>query len=251
MLEEIYKDQNAYFSWRVKKVKRIEKRFPQMFEVRGKNCLDIGCGSQAALSFALCEKGANVKGGDVDETIVGCAKKFAPRANLAVFEAENLPFRDGAFDFVFLLDVLEHVKDPEKAVKEAVRCTKKNGRLFIEFSPYWAQPSGHHLYPLGIPKGFLPFQFFPKSLTKYIVGRSKISSKDSPGFLFWQFDNLNRLSVQNFRRIAKKLQGVKILEERYCLALPNGEIELPFLKYFPVLNELFTMNYGMALQVEK
>lgn len=40
-------------------------------------------------------------------------------------DVENLPFKDKVFDFVFCSHLLEHVNDPEKAIKELVRVSKK------------------------------------------------------------------------------------------------------------------------------
>jgi SAM-dependent methyltransferase len=43
---------------------------------------------------------------------------------------ERLPFRDGVFDAVFSLNVLEHVRDPFACAKEIVRVLKPGGKLF-------------------------------------------------------------------------------------------------------------------------
>jgi SAM-dependent methyltransferase len=44
--------------------------------------------------------------------------------------AEELPFKDEAFDAVFSLNVLEHVKDPFKSAKEISRVLKRGGILY-------------------------------------------------------------------------------------------------------------------------
>lgn len=46
-------------------------------------------------------------------------------------EAENLPFADGIFDFVICSEVIEHLFNPEQAIKHMYRSLKKGGRLFI------------------------------------------------------------------------------------------------------------------------
>lgn len=61
--------------------------------------------------------------------------------------AEALPFRDGVFDGVLCLNVLEHVKDPFQAAKEIVRVMKPGARLYcvVPFlQPLHAYP--HHYY---------------------------------------------------------------------------------------------------------
>ncbi len=248
MLNDIFNNQEAYFKWRVEKVKRISKRFPIMFsEVNGKRVLDIGCGSEAPLSFFLTKKGAKVIAGDVTKEIVNQAKKFSKKADIRVFGAEKLPFRDKEFDFTFMMDVLEHVEDPEKAIKEAVRVTKEGGKIFLEYSPFYAYPTGHHLYGLGFPKGFLPFQFMPRGLVKYLVLHTKLKGKDTPDFMFWQFDNLNRISVRQTNKILRK-EHLEKIDERYCISLPHREIEVNFLRFIPLLNELIVMSHSVIIQ---
>ena len=43
----------------------------------------------------------------------------------------RLPYREESFDFVSVLDVLEHIKDDELAVSEISRILKKNGLVII------------------------------------------------------------------------------------------------------------------------
>lgn len=40
-------------------------------------------------------------------------------------DVENLPFKDKVFDFVFCSHLLEHVENPDKAIKELTRVAKK------------------------------------------------------------------------------------------------------------------------------
>ena len=48
-----------------------------------------------------------------------------------VAEGDNLPFKDGAVDFVISSHVIEHFFDPIKALKEWYRVTKRGGYVFI------------------------------------------------------------------------------------------------------------------------
>lgn len=43
--------------------------------------------------------------------------------------AHDLPFRTRTFDAVYILEVMEHVRDPHLVLKEAYRVTKKNGYI--------------------------------------------------------------------------------------------------------------------------
>ncbi|NVM19059.1 MAG: class I SAM-dependent methyltransferase [Candidatus Lokiarchaeota archaeon] len=46
-------------------------------------------------------------------------------------DLNNLPYRDGTFDFISALDVLEHIKNDRLAVSEISRILKKNGIVVI------------------------------------------------------------------------------------------------------------------------
>lgn len=46
-------------------------------------------------------------------------------------DARRLPFQDRSFDTVMLLDVLEHVPDPDLALNEASRVLRLGGRLLL------------------------------------------------------------------------------------------------------------------------
>ena len=60
---------------------------------------------------------------------------------------EELPFKDGTFDAILSLNVLEHVKDPFRCANEIVRVLKPGGSLYcvVPFlQPLHAYP--HHYY---------------------------------------------------------------------------------------------------------
>ncbi|MFH1081046.1 MAG: methyltransferase domain-containing protein [Pseudomonadota bacterium] len=46
--------------------------------------------------------------------------------------AEQLPFRDGLFDRVMIVDALHHFFDQRAAIREFIRVMKRGGRLVIE-----------------------------------------------------------------------------------------------------------------------
>lgn len=59
-------------------------------------------------------------------------------------DAQELFFRDDWFDVVFSLNAFEHIPDPGKALREAVRVTRPGGMIYLRFDPVWTADSGSH-----------------------------------------------------------------------------------------------------------
>lgn len=102
--------------------------------------LDIGCGG-GFLTLALAGNSQyHCTGMDVDETVLSSGRARDPlnRIDWVVGQAEALPFTVGSFDVVCIMDVLEHVRDPKLAVKEALRVLKTDGTfIFHTFNRTW------------------------------------------------------------------------------------------------------------------
>lgn len=52
-----------------------------------------------------------------------------------VFYADKIPFKNGSIAAFLMIDVLHHIKDPEKALMEMERCLKVGGKI-IMIEPY-------------------------------------------------------------------------------------------------------------------
>jgi 2-polyprenyl-3-methyl-5-hydroxy-6-metoxy-1,4-benzoquinol methylase len=93
--------------------------------------LDVGCGNGKLLD-ALSRRSSELTGIDASAAAIELARKRVPKANLMVADVQHtLPFSDAAFDIVFMLDVLEHLQSPVRAVSEAGRVLRPGGRLAI------------------------------------------------------------------------------------------------------------------------
>ncbi len=107
--------------------------------------LDIGCGVGAFVR-RLREFSPRVYGVDVDAEWVAEGGKEVP--NLALAVGENLPFADGSFDVVLLHEVLEHVTDDRRTLREAGRVLAPGGRVVV-FCPNRLYPFETHGVFLG------------------------------------------------------------------------------------------------------
>jgi SAM-dependent methyltransferase len=101
------------------------QRYEEAGRLAGGRVLDIGCGRQPLRAYL--HSACTYFGLDYPQT--GEAL-YEARPN--VFgDAHGLPFIDGAFDTVVLLEVLEHPSEPETAIREARRVLARGGVLII------------------------------------------------------------------------------------------------------------------------
>lgn len=99
-----------------------------------KSILDLGCG-MGGLSTALALAGARVQSLDFNSDYCRITQLRGQRYGLVLSPVngagEALPFRDARFDVIVCLDVLEHVRAPERLLAEIGRCLKPGGLCHI------------------------------------------------------------------------------------------------------------------------
>jgi 2-polyprenyl-3-methyl-5-hydroxy-6-metoxy-1,4-benzoquinol methylase len=96
----------------------------------GRLVLDLGCG-MGGLTTALALSGASVQPLDFNPSYCRITRLRGTRYGLDFSPVnaagEYLPFADGHFDLIVCMDVLEHVRDPERLLSEISRCLKPGG----------------------------------------------------------------------------------------------------------------------------
>jgi 2-polyprenyl-3-methyl-5-hydroxy-6-metoxy-1,4-benzoquinol methylase len=95
----------------------------------GMKLLDAGCGT-GLFSAAAVDRGALVTSLDVGERLL---EQVAAKTNSkrVVGDVANLPFEDASFDIVLSTEVIEHLAQPERGVRELCRVLKPRGQLII------------------------------------------------------------------------------------------------------------------------
>jgi SAM-dependent methyltransferase len=115
--------------------KHLRKRIPDW---NGK-ILDVGCGN-CPFKFLVDDAHATYVGIDVENT----ADFDYHNSDKIVFDGENIPFENESFDYILSTEVLEHIENPEKIIREMYRVLKMNGEAIItipwsarvHFAPY-------------------------------------------------------------------------------------------------------------------
>lgn len=95
--------------------------------------LDIGSADGVFTKQIQEGTGAKVIGIDVRKASVDWANRHwkDKRMHFQVGDAHELAFEDARFDAVFALEVLEHIEDPKRVLKEIKRVLKKGGHAVL------------------------------------------------------------------------------------------------------------------------
>lgn len=133
----------------------------------GDRVLDAGCGSGRHLSEAFRRKGIDVVGVDMNIHDLTQARNTLRimekegesgqgRWGTYVADITSLPFADQSFDLVICSEVLEHIPEDKKAIKEIIRVLKDGHLMAVSVPRYfpesicWAlskayrnEPGGH------------------------------------------------------------------------------------------------------------
>lgn len=102
--------------------------------------LDVGSGTGGTV-LALRKLGKVIGLEPSERAVASCRKLNLP--NVVRGTAESLPFRESAFDLISCLDVLEHVTDPVRVLRELRRVVKDAGKIVLTVPAFRFLWSGH------------------------------------------------------------------------------------------------------------
>lgn len=100
--------------------------------------LDVGCGEGFTLQRLTNEHiGKKLEGSDSIQEALDLGKKIHPHLKLVKGDLYELPYGNNSFDLLICTEVLEHLEDPKKALKELVRVSKKYILLSVPNEPWF------------------------------------------------------------------------------------------------------------------
>ncbi len=114
----------------------------------GQRVLDLGCGEGRHLHNLYLREGIEVYGVDKDigalRVVERICRDFADDREkrnwlLLQGDCQSIPFKGESFHYVIASEVLEHVENYHKVVKEAWRILKQHGILVISVPRYWPE----------------------------------------------------------------------------------------------------------------
>ena len=180
--------------------------------------LDLGCGTGYS-SYRLAQQGYDVVGIDISDMFLdGASSRSAPGLCYTVGDALELPFSDSVYDAVSSFDMIEHVADVERVLKELDRILRPGGRFVLVCPNYWS-PVIPLKALLNLLKGGPGYLSFYESMPAALKGIGQTA---------WQSLRKIQSSGVRFLYRTPRLEGL-VDADCDCVYLPSP---VDFRKYF-------------------
>ena len=119
------------------------------------NIVDAGCGEGFVVKY-LISRNSNliIEGIDINGEAIVTSKEFCPEAIFHKADICKSGYPDKSFDLVLVTEVLEHLSNPEVAIVEVKRLTRRYCVFSVPLEPYYRLCNlflGKNLKRLGSP----------------------------------------------------------------------------------------------------
>lgn len=117
----------------------LKKKFNEVSKLitEESKILDIGCNNGKIISFLPTS--INYYGVDIEEKMIRQLQQRRIKSKVIDLNKDQLPFQFERFDFIFLLDVLEHILDPRHLLLESKKRLGSNGKILVTL------PNDYHI----------------------------------------------------------------------------------------------------------
>ena len=166
---------------------RFERAAAELLDVAApRSVLDVGCGEGVLTErWAARDPSCRLVGVDLEDP--GLAAHWAARSRRAnlrfeAMEAETLGFADGSFELVAATEVLEHVADPQAALREMGRVAARWLLVSVPREPLWRMLNlarGAYVAELGNTPGHL-HHWTPGSFCRLLAAHGEITCVRAP-----------------------------------------------------------------------
>ncbi|MFH1752159.1 MAG: class I SAM-dependent methyltransferase [archaeon] len=140
-------DKHAYEKYRYELISHflvvvyLKKTVSETKEKQKLKLLDVGSGNAFYTIGRILRKKdlrekLEIQGSDFSSGMIKEARKLYPKTKFTVCDAQDLKFKDQSFDVVVSREMLEHLPDKLKGLKEMHRVLKDNGKLILS-TPSW------------------------------------------------------------------------------------------------------------------
>ncbi len=137
-------------------VARFLERIASLVEAqRPRRVLEVGCGEAVVIQYLSGRvPAARFDGAELDGEALGRARARCPRVSFLQADAFELPLRSRSYDLVLCLEVLEHLAEPGRALKEIRRVSRGGCLVSVPHEPFFRLGNlfrGKNLSRLGNP----------------------------------------------------------------------------------------------------
>jgi SAM-dependent methyltransferase len=228
----------------------------------GLKVLELGCGEGGNL-LPFVEAGCHGTGIDLNQSKIEFGRqrmsayttkgRMDLRAEDIYNPAIETEFND-RFDLIVLKDVIEHLPDQPKAMKQMQKFLRPNGLLFIGWPP-WTMPfGGHQQIAAGWMQKFPWTHLLPRAAYDTII-RLTNQSPETRAELLSIYDC--GIGIQRMQRIAR-LTGMPVLREIHYLINPiyaykfglQTRRQFFWVRSLPYIRDFLTSSVYLLLQKE-
>jgi ubiquinone/menaquinone biosynthesis C-methylase UbiE len=191
--------------------------------IKGKKVLEIGCGMgfHSEILAYYCDEYTGI---DLTEEAISTSKKRfelkSLQGDLIIADAENLPFEENCFDFIWSWGVIHHSSRTGRCIKEISRVLKKDGeaRLMV-----YNRDSNITFLTLFF-RHFLNFAFLRRSTDETLN-----ITTDGYSARYYTKDIFNDLLRTFFRDVESEIYAL----DTNIVPLPNQKLRALIIKLIP------------------
>lgn len=221
--------------------------------------LEVGCGEGIVAVF-MAKMGISVTAIDISPANLLAAKELARKEGIEdkiIFmegDVENIPFNDNSFDVVIADNVLEHLPDFKRGLKEVKRVTKKRAIIALPtamFNPcVWVLLGGDVYWKITRRTPYAVFFGFFRYLLGIILGKDGVNEgyggeKELPHVWRYSWVIKRELKEAGFKIIS--FEPISIIFPYFSFLLPI----IKFLDKYKIKPILRNFGFGSVAVVEK
>lgn len=225
---DFHKDKQRYFN--IQKEVTEEDVIPflekQIGSCINKRVLEVGC-AEAGVLKAFLDKGNTGIGIELAESRFVLARQFldedikqgkADIINKNIYDVKDPASElNGLFDIIILKDVIEHIHDQGKFIKQLRGFLAPDGVVFFAYPPWWMPFGGHQQICNAKLLRTLPwFQLLPKSLYKGLLQLFNERPATIADLLEIKETGIN---IEKMRRLLRE-NNYTILDQKFWLFNP-------------------------------
>ncbi len=207
---------------------------PTGFDITGKKCLEIGCGT-GMFSLFLSSRGAHsVTGLDMDlsasaditrNQLAAVLRRRRGQAAVDLVQGNVLSWRgDGTgFDLIFSVSVMEHISDMNKIFQATRELLKPGGLVYHTYDPWFGPSGGHAMHTYDFPWAHV--RLSRSELERYLRQLRPYEAEDALRSYDHQFST-PRFTLSEFEDLAVA-SGFEVIRWKELRHQPHGEFLSP------------------------